>query len=132
MVTNAARLVFQSRAFCPFVWPLGRAYAHSSQQPLQKPAPCHPQIGERKKRVQLRRVLGQSSVAHLHVAELALNDPKRVFHLGPDAGLDVFKSVEHRAHWAVLVQRPAFAWAHGHMPVGLDVLTDRNLHRSGC
>lgn len=88
---------------------LGRWQTHSCLQPQQS-APRHPQIGERKQRVQLRRVLGQSQVAHLHVAELALDDPKRVFHLGPDAGLDVFKSVEHRAHRTVLVQRPAFAW----------------------
>ena len=60
--------------------------------------------------MQLRRVLGQSPVTHFHVSKLAFDDPKRVFQLGPDAGLDVFKSVEHRAHRTVLVQRPAFAW----------------------
>ncbi len=72
--------------------------------------------------MQLRRVLGQAAVAHLRMPELALNDPKRMFDLGADAGLDVFELVEHSAHGRGFVQSFALARAHRHMPVGLDVL----------
>jgi len=48
----------------------------------------HAQIGQRKQRVQLRRVLGQAAVAHVHMTEPALDDTERVLHLGSDAGLD--------------------------------------------
>lgn len=34
----------------------------------------HPQIAQGKQRLQLLRVLHQATVAHLHVAELALDD----------------------------------------------------------
>ena len=81
-----------------------------------------PRIGEREQRVQLRRVLHQPAVAHLHMPELALDDSERVLHLGPDAGLEVFKLIEHRAHRSGFVQRLAFARAHRHMPVRLDAL----------
>ena len=85
------------RLNCPFSgrWrPVGCLQTHSCLQPLQQPAPRHPQIGERKQRVQLRRVLGQAPVTHFHVSELPLDDTERVFHLGPDSGFDVFKLVE--------------------------------------
>lgn len=42
----------------------------------------HPQVGQRKQRLQLGGVLGQPAVAHFDVAELALDDPKRVLDLG--------------------------------------------------
>ena len=68
-------------------------WTHSCQAPRQTLA-HHPQIGQRKQRVQLRRVLGQSPVTNFHVSKLAFDDPKRVFHFGADTGLDVFKLVE--------------------------------------
>jgi hypothetical protein len=39
--------------------------------------------------VQLRRVLGQAAVAHLDVAELALDHPEGVLAAGADLGLQV-------------------------------------------
>ncbi len=61
--------------------------AHSSLRG-QQAAPGHPQVGQRKQRVELRGVLLEAAVTHLDVAELALDHPKRVLYLGPDAGLD--------------------------------------------
>ena len=60
-----------------------------------------------------RSVLGQPPVAHLHMPELALDDPERVLHLGPDAGLELFELVEHGAYRAVLVQGFAIARDNG-------------------
>ena len=84
--------------------------------------PRHPEIGEREQCVQLRRVLHQPSVAHLHKPELALDHTKRVLHLGSDARLHMLKLVHNRAHGRTFVQRFALARAHGHVPVGLDAL----------
>ena len=75
--------------FSEFWRSLGRLQTHSCLQPLQQPAPRHPQVAQGKQCVQLRRVLGQSPVAHLHMSELTSDDPERVFHLSPDAGLDM-------------------------------------------
>ena len=77
-------------SFPPGFGPLGGLQAHSSLRSHQT-APRHPQVGQREQRVQLRGVLGQSAVAHLHMSKLALDHPKRVFDLGPDAGLDAFQ-----------------------------------------
>ena len=41
-------------------------------------SPHHPQVGQCKQRVQLGGALGEPAVAHLDVAELALDDPKGV------------------------------------------------------
>lgn len=60
-------------------------------EPPAKCSPPHPQIARRRQRIQLHRVPGQSAVAHLHVPELALNDPKRVPHLCPYAGLHMLE-----------------------------------------
>lgn len=120
---NSLQFLRLRRLFSVRWWRFGRMQTRSCLQPLQQPAPRHPQIAQRKQRVQLRRVLGQSPVAHFYVPELPLDDPKRVFHLGPDSSLDVFKLLEHGAHGAVFVQRAAFAGAHGHhMPVDFDAL----------
>ena len=57
---------------------------HSSQRGHQLP-PGHPQVGQREQRVQLRGVLRQPAVPHLHMAELALDHPERVL-AGRDTG----------------------------------------------
>src|SRR3546814_8807560 len=79
------------RSICrPFETPsrrLGALQAHSSLRTLQQSVPRHPEIGEREQCVQLRRVLHQPAVAHLHKPELALDYTKRVLHLGPDASI---------------------------------------------
>jgi hypothetical protein len=54
--------------------------------------------------------------------ELALDHPKRVLHLGSDDGLHVFQAIHQSAQRRCLIQRPALARAHGHVPVGLDAL----------
>lgn len=98
--------------------------AHSCPQVLQKRAPNHPQVGQRKQCVQLRRVLGQSPVAHLHMSELALDHPERVFDLGSDARLGFLQRFHDRAHGRVLVQHLAMAGHHGHVPVDLAMVFD--------
>lgn len=60
--------------------PFPMQQAHSCQAPCQTLAD-HPQVGQREQRVQLRRVLGQAAIAHLHMAELALDDTERMLHL---------------------------------------------------
>jgi hypothetical protein len=46
-----------------------------------------------------------------------LDHPKRVLHLGPDAGLDLLHLVYQRVNGVVLfVQRSALAWAHRDVP----------------
>lgn len=100
---------------------------HSFPSPVHKRSPHHPQVGERKQRVQLRRVLGQAALAYLHMPKLALDDPKRVLDLGADAGIDVFELVElelveHNSHGRCLVKSFAFARAQRHVPVGPDAL----------
>ena len=82
----------------------------------QQFAAHHPQIRQREQRNQVRNVLFQPSVAHLHVAELALDDPKRMLDLGPHARLELLDLVDQGVDLVVLVQRPALARAHGDAP----------------
>jgi len=53
----------------------------------------HPDIGQRKQRVQLGRVLGQATVANLEVTELALDHPEGVLATGPDMRLETLDTV---------------------------------------
>jgi len=123
MATDAARSgSFQSR-FAARWRPLGPLRAHSSPGLSQKRSAHHPQIAQCEQRVQLRRVLGKPSIAHFHMAELALDDPERVFHLGPDACLYVFELVHDRAQRRALVQDLAFARAQRYVPVHINALS---------
>ena len=61
--------------------------SHGADQSVAR----HPQIAQGEQRVQLGGVLRQSALADLHVPELALDHPKRMFHLGTDARLDVLE-----------------------------------------
>ena len=65
---------------------------------------------------QLRRVLGQSAVAHLGVSELAFDHPKRVLYLCTDASFDLLGLLRQSAPRRVLLLL-ALAGAHGHVPV---------------
>ena len=76
----------------------------------------HPQIGQRKQGGDLRRILLEPPVAGLHVAKLALDHPKRMFHLGANTGLELLGLVQQLPHLAGLLEGFALAWAHGHMP----------------
>ena len=65
----------------------------------------------------MQRVLLETKVAHLGVAKLALDHPKRMLHLGTDAGLELLHLVDQRVNGVVfLVQRFALTRAHCHMP----------------
>lgn len=111
---------FEGR-FRPVSWPSGRIWTHSSPHLLQQRASHHPQVGQRKQRHHVGRVLGQAFVPDLGEAELALDDPKRVFYLGPDAGLEFFQLLDQAVAFTPGVQRLAFTRRHGHMPGGLMV-----------
>lgn len=63
--------------------------AHSSLRSCKHWPSGHPRIAQGKQRNQLRRVLSEPFVAHLGKAKLALDNSKRVFHLGPHTGLDL-------------------------------------------
>lgn len=55
-----------------------------------------------------------------------LNTPKaqvESHHLGSDTGLQAFDLVEQTAQRATLIQCPAFARAHRHMPAGVGLLS---------
>ena len=51
----------------------------------------------------------ESTVAHLGVTKLALDNPKRVFYLGTDAGLELFDPVQDGAQRALLIQYSSFS-----------------------
>ena len=50
----------------------------------------HPDIGQRKQRVQLGGVLGQAAVADFDIAELALDHPEGVLATGSHLRLEMF------------------------------------------
>ena len=77
----------------------------------------HPQVRQCEQGRQLCSVLGQAAVADLDEAELPLDDPKRMFDLGPDAGLDPLDLVDDGVACAAAVERAALAGAHRHVPV---------------
>lgn len=68
----------------------------SSLGHFQKPRARHPQIAQRKQRHQVGRILGPPPVLDLYEAKLPLDDPKRVYHLGPNAGLGLLRGVPGR------------------------------------
>lgn len=53
------------------------------------------------------------------VTELALDDPKRMFDLGADAGLGLFQFLQDGTHGSVFFQGPALARHHGNVPLHL-------------
>lgn len=90
--------------------------AHSSLHRQQLVA-HHPQIGQRKQRLELQRVLLQTPVAHLHISKLPLDHPKGVLHLGPDTCLDLLHLVYERVYGVGLfIQLFALARAHRYVP----------------
>lgn len=72
-------------------------------QPLQYSLAHHPQVRQRKHHQQLAGVLDQSPIAHLAMAELALDDAKRMLDFGADAGLDLFQLFLERVDRLALV-----------------------------
>ncbi len=76
----------------------------------------HPDIGQRKQRVQLGGVLGQAAVADFDVAELPLDYPEGVFATGAHLRLETFDPVTQLARCRI-AQCPALARPHRHMPL---------------
>jgi hypothetical protein len=58
----------------------------------------------------------RAAIAHFVVTELTLDDPKRMLHLDPYTGFELFGLFAQRAPRRVLL-RLALAWAHRHMPL---------------
>ena len=83
--------------FLGLLSPFGDLQTHSSPRPVHKPASGHPDVGQRKQRDELRGVLGKPPVAHFEVTELALDNSKRMLHLGPHAGFELFGLFVQRA-----------------------------------
>ena len=94
---------------------------HSSLRHQQWP-PGHPQVGQGEQRVQLRGVLRQSAVAHLHMAELALDEPERMPDLGADARLDLLHLRDDRVPRIGRVEQPAQSGSQRDMPVRANVV----------
>lgn len=69
--------------------------------------PDRPQVRQREQCLQLRRVLEQSAVAHLGVAELPFDHAERVLDLRTDAGLELLDLVKDGADGRRLA--PAFS-----------------------
>ena len=65
----------------------------------------------------MRRVLGQPPVTRLAVPELTLDHPKRMLHLGADAGLELFNSISQGVAGFGLVEHLPLARHHGDLPV---------------
>ncbi len=113
-----------SEHLSPLSRPSGRLWTHSSLRlHVQRSFAHHPQVGQRKQRHQIGRVLCQPPVLDLDVTELPLDDPKRVFHLGSNAGLGLLQLLQDGAHRRVLVQCLALAGHHGDVPVHTRVLS---------
>ena len=102
---------------CPIPLPFYGMQTHSSPRLLQQCAPHYPQIGQRKQRVQLRRVFEQVALAIVLMPELVLDHPERAFDLGTDARLVLFQVALISAQRCALVHLLTFAWSHRHVPV---------------
>ena len=112
----------------PRIWASPMPQADSCLQPLQNSPAHHSQVRQCKHHHQLAGVLCQTPVAHLAMAELALDDSKRVLDRGTDAGLEFLQLFSQRIDRAALVHGPALARHHGDVPVhigvqGLDVFS---------
>lgn len=98
---------FSGRFFGRAARPFPMRWAHLCQALTQTLA-HYPQMDQCKLRVQLRRVLGQSAIAHLHMATLALDEAEWVSDFGLYAGLDALNLFSQMA-------LPLIA-AHGKQP----------------
>ena len=108
--------------FGPSFGHLPTLQAHSSRRPLNNSFSHHPQIAQRKQRYQLSRVFEQAPIPSLAIAELALDHPEGVFHLGPNAGLDLLQLVNQGVYSLALLQSPALTRHDGNLPVNPRVL----------
>ena len=89
---------------------------------LQEMSANHPQIAQRKQRLQSRSVLGQTTVPNLREAELTLDDSKRMLNLRPNSGFDSLCCVAQLPRGRFQVQRSALARHHRNVPIHLKIL----------
>lgn len=89
---------------------------HSSPGSHHLP-PHHPQVRQREQRDDLRRVLGQPSVADLRVAELPLEYAKRMLDLGPHTGLPLLQALRLEVRRDERVELAPQSRPHGHVPL---------------
>jgi hypothetical protein len=82
----------------------------------------HPQIAQRKQRLQSRSVLGQTTVPNLREAELTLDDSKRMLNLRPNSGFDSLCCVAQLPRGRFQVQRSVLARHHRNVPIHLKIL----------
>jgi hypothetical protein len=104
------------KAFQAYGGHLLALHTHSSPC-TQQMASRHPHLTQRKQRHQLRRVFGQPFAANLGKTELALSHPERVLNLRANDGFELLRILQQATARRVLIQCPAFAGAHGDMPV---------------
>ncbi len=96
--------------------PFGCLHTHSSLRPLHKPASGHANVGQRKQRDGLCGVLGTPPVAHFDATARALDNPKRMPHLGPHAGVELLGLFVQRSPVRVLL-RAVPSSSHGYIPI---------------
>ena len=112
-----------SGRFVPHLQTSDGSQAHSSLWPhVQKPPAYHPQVGQFEQRYQADRVLGQPLILGPYTDKLPLDDPKRVFHLGPHTGLHLLQFLPVGTHVRASVQCFAFDRHPRDVPIRLGVL----------
>ena len=82
------------------------------------PGLANQQIRQPKERVQPCCVLRQSTVGHLLHAEEVLDDPERMFNLGPDSGFGLLNALLQSSNRRIR-QGLALARTHGDLPLNL-------------
>jgi len=87
----------------------------------EQPPTHHPDVRQRKQRVKLGGVLGQSPVADLEIAELALDHPKGMLAASADLRLEMLDSVTQSARFR-FAERPPLARLHRHLPLDTTLL----------
>lgn len=117
-LTNSPRFRTLGACFLAFT----RATGALMPVPLKYSFTRHPQVRQHKHHQQLAGVLSQPPVTRLTMPKLALDDPKRMLHLGPDAVLEFFQLVTQSVAGFVFVQRFALARHHDYLPIHSRVL----------
>jgi len=79
---------------------------------LQEMSANHPQIAQRKQRLQSRSVLGQTTVPNLRESKLTLDDSKRMLNLRPNSGFDSLCCVAPLPRGPVQISRPMLSRNH--------------------
>lgn len=79
----------------------------------------HPQVRQREQRHQLRRVLRQTTEAHLHITELALDHPERMLDLGSYLSLGLLNLALGFVQSTALIKLLVSTTAGGDLPDGL-------------